>query len=580
MVRALMNQHQHTGFPRLTLISVAAFAVVQAPFAARAQGVTPPPAAGAKPETAPAAAPKPAEPVAPAKPTEAPAVESGANAAPSSSAAQIAPGQAAPSPAAPPAPPPPPAGAVAPAAAVPATAEPLPPAPAEPKHDEGFGPNDPLAGYTGDTAFLRSADNEFQFMPNGRLQVDGLFYKRETDKMPTPTILIRRARLELAGWVGPWFFYNIAGDFASGPAAGANPVAQTNIATTDDFVGIAPWGNIAMLQVGQYDAPFTLENRTSDKYFDFMERSITVRAFGIPTNKETGAMIHGMTPDKGVYYSVAVINGDGQFFKNADSKFDVMGRAWVAPFAIAGEKSLEDIEVGGSFWLGTRAAGTGLPLAKQSTQGQLVFLDNAWTLPAATMGGADTPVELHQDGDLKAFALEANVPIEHHFGARFEYVHKNQDLAVYNVTAPAKPVTLSAAKLNGSSMYGELWWWAVGDDTILPAPGLQLPSRLKKFETKAPRDGLMVAVRVEHLRETVDIGDALAKDPYSAGPWTVNSFELGVNYWHSRRFRATLNYALNVFDGDASGVTDDLKTKKLGGNDSEHEFMLRLAVAL
>jgi hypothetical protein len=196
------------------------------------------------------------------------------------------------------------------------------------------------------------------------------------------------------------------------------------------------------------------------------------------------------------------------------------------------------------------------------------------------MGGAETPVELHQDGDLKAFALEANVPILHKFGARFEYVHKNQDLAAYNVTTPAKPTTLTAAKLNGNSMYGELWWWAVGDDTILPAPGLELHPRLKKFETKAPRDGVMLAVRLEHLRETINLGDTLAKDPYSGSPWTVNSFELGVNYWHSRRYRATFNYALNMFDGDAIGMKTDLKEKKLGGHDSEHEFMLRLAVAL
>jgi phosphate-selective porin OprO and OprP len=307
-----------------------------------------------------------------------------------------------------------------PTAAASVLPEPPPPVAAPP---DSFGPNDPLAGFTGDTAFLRSADNEFQLMPSGRLQVDGLFYKRETDKMPTPTILLRRARLELGGWIGSWFFFNIGGDFAAGAPAGANPIPQSWIATTDDYVGIAPWGNVALLQVGQFDAPFTLENRTSDKYFDFMERSITVRAFGVPSNKESGAMVHGIAPNKGFYYSIGVFNGDGQNFKNADSKFDIIGRAWVAPLALAGEKSLEDIEVGGSLWLGTRAAGTGLPLAKQTTQGQLVFLDNAWALPAAMMGGADTPVELHQDGDLKAFAIEANVPIQHKYGARFEYVH-------------------------------------------------------------------------------------------------------------------------------------------------------------
>ena len=72
---------------------------------------------------------------------------------------------------------------------------------------------------------------------------------------------------------------------AGGRRARARP---SNIGTTDDYVALAPLKNLAILQVGQFDAPFTLENRTSDKYFDFMERSITVRAFGIPENKEIG----------------------------------------------------------------------------------------------------------------------------------------------------------------------------------------------------------------------------------------------------------------------------------------------------
>ena len=103
---------------------------------------------------------------------------------------------------------------------------------------------------------------------------------------------------------------------------------------------------------------------------------------------------------------------------------------------------------------------------------------------------------------------------------------------------------------------------------------------IAKFETKAPRDGVMIALRVEHLKETIDIGDVVQGDPYSAGAWTVNSFEVGVNYWHSKRYRATFNYALNMFDGDAPGMVKDLKTTKLGGNDSEHEIMLRLGIAL
>jgi len=434
---------------------------------------------------------------------------------------------------------------------------------------------DPLAGFSGDTAYLRSADNSFIMMPNGRLQVDGYFYKRDTDKMPAPSFLLRRARLEVAGWVGP-FFYNIAGDFALGPPAAADPVAQSWVAASDDFVGVAPWGNLAMLQVGQFDAPFTLENRTSDKYIDFMERSTTVRAFGIPTNKEVGAMVNGLLPDKVAYYSLGVFNGDGQNFRNVDSKFDVIGRAWVAPFAMANMKGLESIEIGGSMWLGNRGD-SGLLLASQSTQGGFTFLDPKWKITPAG-GGSATPVEVHQNGKLRAFAAELNVPIQHRFGFRAEYVRKSQELAADDATnAGSGSLTmLSAGKLTGWSGYAQAWMWLLGDDTILPEPGLELQPRLKKFHTTEPRHGVVVLAKVERIDETVTFADSLPSNAV-AGTRKIMGYELGVNYWYSKRYRATFNYVINHLGGDEGIASAE---KKLDGAHTEQEFLFRLAVAL
>jgi hypothetical protein len=438
-------------------------------------------------------------------------------------------------------------------------------------------PTDPLAGFTSDTAYLRSADNEFQLMPSGRLQVDGYFYKRETDKMPTPSFLLRRARLELGGWIGRWAFFQIGGDFAAGAPAGADPVPQSWLATTDNYVGIAPWKQLAMLQVGQFDAPFTLENRTSDKYFDFMERSITVRAFGIPSNKETGAMVHGMLPKKMAYYSLGVFNGDGQNFRNTDAKFDFIGRIWIAPLAMAGQKAFEDIEIGGSLWAGDRG-NNGLLLAPQTTQGGVNFMNPSFRATPAAGMMTGVPVEVHQRGDMLALAAELHVPIMHKYGVRAEYVHKKQDLGYMDATTPATLTLRTPGKLEGSSIYGEVWAWVVGDDTILPAPGLQLASRLKKFETKAPKHGVMLAVRVEHLEEDiVPETNQTAADTVS-GKRNVSSVQFGANYWYSKRFRASFNYAVNWFNGNAAQI-DQLKSNVIGGT-SDHEFLFRLGIAL
>ena len=52
------------------------------------------------------------------------------------------------------------------------------------------------------------------------------------NKTPNDTFLIRRARLELAGWISGFAFFHLAGDFAAGvPAATGAPAVQSNLNT-------------------------------------------------------------------------------------------------------------------------------------------------------------------------------------------------------------------------------------------------------------------------------------------------------------------------------------------------------------
>jgi phosphate-selective porin OprO and OprP len=466
----------------------------------------------------------------------------------------------------PPPPPPPPAEPAPPPPPpepAPPPPEPLPPAPPEPPAPPPVpapaaapAPGEPLAGFSDGTAFLRSADGEFVLLPNGRLHIDGYAFasKNNAPPEPFPGYIVRRARAEVGGWIGPIVFFSIAGDFAGTPQA------------TDDYVALAPWGDKAILQVGQYDAPFTLENRTSDKYFDFMERSITVRAFGIPSNKELGAMVHGIHPDKLFYYSVGMFNGDGQNARNVDKNFDVMGRAWIAPLALTDVEALKAVEVGGSFWIGKRTKGG--TFAPQTTQGGFTFLNPAWKVTPAM--GAATDYALRQHGNLKAFAAELDLPVAHKYGLRGEFVHKEQDLA--STAAGTLP-----ASLKGNAGYGEAWVWVIGDDKIIGPPALQLPPRIKKFGTTAPRLGLALLARLDYLDETITVSDdaiAMAPGNPAGGHTKVTSFEFGANLWYSKRFRATVNYLFNHFSGDTGTVSGMTALK------DEHEFAFRLGIAL
>ena len=441
---------------------------------------------------------------------------------------------------------------------------------------------EPLAGISDGNAFLRSPNNEFVLFPNGRLQVDTYLFHYSGDenkaKIPNDTFLLRRARLELGGWIGSFVYFWLAGDFALGPPAAAAPVAPANIATTDDFVALAPWNNLAILQVGQFDAPFTLENRTSDKYFDFMERSITVRAFGIPDNKEQGAMLHGFNDNRNYYYSLAVLNGDGQNFKNADREFDWMGRAWIAPFSFSGDGPLHDVEIGGSLWTGDRV--NTLAPTSQTTQGGFTFL-NFGTFTTTYNGTANTTMQMRQVGRMNAAAGEINAPLDHKYGVRGEFVWRHSPLSEETIASSGAGTIVRAADLKGYSFYGEAWVWLMGDDRIIgDQQGLEPFLRYKKFGVRPIQNGLMVAARYEHLDENVTAATTpaltIGPDSPALGKTIVDSGELGVNYWHSKRFRATFNFVLNHF-GQGSDANATLKVLT---SPWEQEFLFRLAVAL
>ncbi len=433
---------------------------------------------------------------------------------------------------------------------------------------------EPLAGFSDGTPFLRSPDGDFVIFPGGQFQVDGYFFHSK-NKTPNNTFLLRSARIDLAGWVGPWVYFSVTGEFAAGPPASAAPVAPANLSTADEFVALAPWKNLAILQVGQFNAPFTLENRVSSKYTDFMERSITVRAFGISDNREMGAMVNGFNEERFFYYSLGLFNGDGQNFKNADNHFDVMGRAWFAPLALAGAGPLHDVEVGASFWTGERA-NTLAPNA-QTTQAGFTFFNTAAFTATPTGATSTQTIQLRQNGRLNAFAGELNAPIAHKFGVRGELVWKHSQLSEENIASNGTGTVLGGADLKGYSVYGEAWVWLLGDDRIVgDQQGVGGFPRYKKFGVRRIENGLMLAIRYEHLDETLSndaVSAALNLGNKSVGRTTVDAGELGINYWHSRRYRATFNYVLNHFGGDAPFITSLPSAY-------EQELLFRLAMAL
>jgi hypothetical protein len=135
---------------------------------------------------------------------------------------------------------------------------------------------------------------------------------------------------------------------------------------------------------------------------------------------------------------------------------------------------------------------------------------------------------------------------------------------------------VGGAFLEGLSAYGELWFWLLGDDRLLPLPGLELPRRPEPNGARPFEDGLMLALRGEFLKEdlSVPMEQQIYGDPNKATTRVVAG-TLGVNYWRGRLVRLSLNYTVHYW----SGTSEAIKNQRALGT-LEHEVLLRFAMSL
>jgi hypothetical protein len=370
----------------------------------------------------------------------------------------------------------------------------------------------------------------------------------------------------MAGWLARIAYFDVAVDLTPAPAGGADTVAPAALSPPDDYLALVPAGDRLILQAGQFDVPFTLENRTSDAYTDFIERSMAVRLLGAPRNKDVGAMVAGLLGDS-FYYSAGLFDGEGAGqFRNLDNQPDAIGRLVVAPWGF------RHLAVGGSGWFGDHVFGPQFPM--QATPGGVAFFTPSWVTNQTT----PTTIELREDGTEMAVAGEVNFPLTSRMGLRGEAVYKTQHLLEADVsllpTGPLQP--RGAATLTGIAGYAEMWFWILGDDRLLPAPGLELPARLGRGpgEGRPFDDGLMFAVRGEVLKEDLTSNAPNLGDPNRATTRVISS-TVGLNYWRGSLVRLSVNYVAHYW----SGTSENVKVLQATGA-LEHELLLRFAMCL
>jgi phosphate-selective porin len=189
---------------------------------------------------------------------------------------------------------------------------------------------------------------------------------------------LRRARITLTGEFAEQFDFKIEGDFEQSdaaitalrsinPSTGATTTVtnsnRTEFSGTDIFIN---WHGIpeANLKVGQWKAPFGLEQLTPDTLIYTIERSLPTGA--LTPERQIGVMLWGkpftnVLPEQKdlLTYYAGIFNGNGRNFNNNDNnEFMYVGRLELLPFKgkLMGQEA--SLKIGGDYLYSRDETGT------------------------------------------------------------------------------------------------------------------------------------------------------------------------------------------------------------------------------
>ncbi len=193
--------------------------------------------------------------------------------------------------------------------------------------------------YSGGYLVFRSADSAFEYLLDGRVQIDAAFYRGGNNRLGSGTD-VRRARL---GWKATMYrdwHGEIDADFASNA-----------VEIKDAWIGYEGFRN-SLIRAGNFREPFSLETLTSSKYINFMERSY-IDNLSPDRRLGFGAQTHGSMwfASAGVFgQEVATVDASGR-----GEGWSTTGRFVLAPI----HKDGKLIHIGGALSRRTPDAATG-----------------------------------------------------------------------------------------------------------------------------------------------------------------------------------------------------------------------------
>lgn len=387
-----------------------------------------------------------------------------------------------------------------------------------------------LKAYYKEGFHVDTPDKAFTMAVGGRAHMDFLILDNKDQQ--ASSFDMKRARIYAQGNLYKNTEFKAELDFSEGSAA----------SLTDGYINLTHLP-VAKTMLGQFKEPFSLEQLTSFRFVDFVERSIIANS--IAPGRDIGVMLHANLFDGILGYGVGIFNGNGRNRKRDENDDkDVAGRVYLRPFMTSGIPFLEGLQVGGAFTWGNQ----------QGTVSNIV-------VPGSETGIVTWKTGVRSDGRRIRSGAEMAWVVGP-FSLKGEWMMTRWDNLEF---------AGSKDDLHVSGWYAGATWFLTGEKKNLKEG---IFGRVTPKHTFNPFEGgwgaFELSARVESFGAN-KLGFATDRDKrgFATSTDRVHSFALGVNWYPHNMFRVSLNYVRNEFGDPLSD---------LGGDDKEDLVLSRFQV--
>lgn len=388
-----------------------------------------------------------------------------------------------------------------------------------------------VAGYEPRGFFVRSDSGEYSLRIGAWTQVDGRFFLDDAARGTTSQFVIRRARLTLEGFLGPWLDYKIQPGF-EGPSP----------QLFDAFADIKPLGQWLKFRLGKFKTPTGLERLQPARDLPMVERGASTNLVPI---RDIGLQAWAVLWSGMLGYELGVFDGAPDLTNPVGGfgDFTFNGRVFSQPFARSGLSALEGL-------------GVGIAGSHGREEGTLSSPD----LPTYRSFGQATIFSYVNGGDLASTAIANGIASRWNpqvfwfagpFGLEFEYVSSRTPVALGEVE--------DTLDNRGWAVTGS--WFVTGDKAAWRG---FLPSRPFEPWNGSGWNGGWGAVEVVARYDTLVID----RDAFTLGfadPTTSvrseQGFGGGVNWIWNGNLKLVLDYYHTHFEGGAKGGTGNRPTE-------------------